>query len=146
MNLLILLASIASAQDYVLDMKRVFVQADGKVLVLTVAPQACQAQETKQACFERIALADCPKDQAGQCLPFKDMNKADLPPRDKRDKWRADPKDPSKAIIVDSSIILKSDILAEKEAALDAELAKQTPNPVAVIKAQRELELLRRAP
>lgn len=145
MSIFILLASVAFSQDYVLDMKRVFVQPDGKVLILTVAPNACYQGEDKQACFDRIALQDCPKDN-GACLPYKDVNKADLPPRVSRDKWRADPKSPEKGIRVDNSIILKREILAEKEAAIDAELAKPAPNPVEVIRLQRDLEKARRTP
>lgn len=140
MKLVLLLASLASAQDYVLDMKRVFVQSDGKVLVLTVAPNACQEGESKQVCFERIAIQDCPKEN-GACLPHKDTNKADLPPRNKRDKWRADPQDLRKPVVADNSIILKSERIEALQTQINAEIDKAVPDPIAVLKLQRQLEI-----
>jgi hypothetical protein len=132
--LLVLLVAPASAFPV-----RVYYKPNGKVIVLQAV--ACQDGEMPQACLERVAAKDCPRDDAGTCLPSDDMDSSALPSRETRNQWRGNK---STKLRVDTSYKTQKQRIAEAEASMDEELAKQNADPVKVIKAQRDLEKARR--
>lgn len=118
---------------------RVYYKPNGKVIVFQAV--ACNSGEDPQACLQRIAARDCPKDDAGACLPSDDMDSAQLPSRETRNQWRGNK---ATKLRVDASYKTQKMRIAEAQDELDSELAKQSPDPVKLIKAQHKLEKARK--
>lgn len=133
--LLLALPGFASAR-----LVRVFYRPDGRVIILT---PNCDPAENQAACLARAAARDCPRNAQNACLPSDDVNEASLPSRATRNKWRGSR---AQGITVDAGVVTKAEQIAEAETALDAELARPSPDAVVAARLQRALERARRSP
>jgi hypothetical protein len=73
-------------------------------------------------------------------MPFDDIDSNDFPDKTKKAKWRGEK---GKGVWVDESIITPAEARKAKEDELDAELAKESPDPVKVIRLNRDLEKMK---
>jgi len=73
-------------------------------------------------------------------VPFDDFDTKDLPDRSKMSKWRGEK---GKGVWIDESIVLPAELRKAKADELDTELAKENPDPVKVIRLNRELEKMK---
>jgi hypothetical protein len=90
--------------------------------------------ETEEQALNAEAL------RAGITLPYDDFEPTEFPDKTKKAKWRGEK---GKGIWVDESIITPSETRKAKEDELDAELAKETPDPVMVIRLNRDLDKMK---
>ena len=120
------------------EIKRIFFLPNGKISETAFNWKYKNADESDKDFMDRITNVHLVNLKN---YPYKDTTKDNLPDKTKRDKWRWNKKD--KVIYVDDTIILKSERIEKKERLLDTELAKETPDPVKVIKLYREVEKLK---
>lgn len=113
---------------------RVFYKTDGLISLLYLVRKLKDGETEAQA-------LDAESKKAGlDALPFDDFDPKDFPDKSKKEKWRGEK---GKGIWVDESIVTPKEKRQAKEAELDAELAKDTPDPVKVIRLNRELEKMK---
>ena len=117
-------------------MKRIFYMPDGTVSVMAMA-RPIKDGEDVASIFDH----DMGKFDDLKALPFDDVEDDSVPKRDEnRDKWRYRDIAGKKELFIDNTIRLKREIIKDADDALDAELAKSNPDPVKVIKLQRDRE------
>lgn len=112
---------------------RVFYEADKSLRMLYLVRKLREGETESQA-------LDLETSRAGITLPFDDFEPTQFPDKSKKAKWRGEK---GKGIWIDESIITPKEARKAKEDALDAELAKPNPDPVAVIRLNREMEKMK---
>lgn len=88
--------------------------------------------------FEQALDAETKK--IGITYPYDDYEPTALPDKSKKEKWRGQK---GKGIWIDESIVTPAEKRKAKEEELDAELNKPNPDPVKVIRLNRELEKMK---
>ena len=131
---------------------RVFYKPDGKVTVRTPVLKSKRSNETEQEWLIRVfELRDGidPKTRKViphrlKGLPFDDVDDSELPVRidATRGKWRGTK---GEGIHIDHSVVLPWEVIVSKQAELDAELAKEEPDMVTLIRLNREIEKIKAA-
>jgi hypothetical protein len=115
---------------------RVIYKPDETIAVIHPAPKARLKDESDQDFLNRIALKTVKGTELENC-PYDDIEKATLPDRRYRDKWRG-----SKVtgIKIDHSIVTEAEKRQTIEDDIDNELAKSNPDLAKVMKLQRKLD------
>lgn len=113
---------------------RAFYKSDGSISLLYLVRKLREGETFEQALDEEMKKARLDH------LPFDDYDPKDFPDKTKKAKWRGAK---GKGIWVDESIVTPKERRQAKEAELDAELAKDNPDPVKVIRLNRELEKMK---
>lgn len=89
-------------------------------------------QELMDKCTQKLSHKD---------LPYCDIDKKDFPDRKYRNKWRMNAD--KKSIVIDGTLETIQEVVEAETNNLDTELAKSNPDPITVIKCQRNLEKLK---
>lgn len=113
---------------------RAFYNNDGSISLLYLVRKLRDGETLEQALDEETKKTGLDK------LPFDDFDPKDLPDKTKKEKWRGEK---GKGIWIDESIITPKEKRQSKEKELDDELAKPNPDPVKVIRLNRELEKMK---
>lgn len=116
---------------------KVFFRQNGKVSVMQIMSEACRKGEPRDACLDRVAAQDCPR-QGSRCLPSRTMERSELPKDGSaRDQWRGSQ---GKGVWIDDSVVTKRERIRGLQQQLDAELVKSAPDPIAAARLQRQIE------
>ncbi len=123
--LLIILCPVYTRAENV----RVFYDSDG-ISIMSLLPGMCD-QLSEKDCLDREEN----KTKSLQGLPHVDIPRSTIPlNRLDRDKWRYNQ---SQGIYVDTTLVTKTEKIAEYESKLDAELVKESPDYLQIVKLQR---------
>ena len=115
---------------------RVFYRADGTVAVIHPVSKARRAGESEAEFYARV-MEEAVTGTDLDGLPYDDIDPAALPTRADREKWRGSK---GKGVTIDTSVVTSAERRKAVEDSLDAELAKETPDPVQVIGLRRQLD------
>ena len=112
---------------------RVFYKPDNLICLLHLVRELKEGETFEQA-------LDAETIKTGLNFPYDDFDPKDFPDKSKKEKWRGEK---GKGIWVDETIITPKERRQAKELELDTELAKPNPDPVLVIRLNRELEKMK---
>jgi hypothetical protein len=116
---------------------RVVYRHGGKISEIYLVEKARRPNETDEQMFDRIQA----KIPDLQNMPYDDMDASKLPAMDNnRSKWRGAK---GKGVWVDNTIVLRREVIEQKQLELDNELAKTQPDTVAIVRLNREIEKLK---
>lgn len=130
-----------------MNLIRVYRKPNNEIVMVILSPRARRTivdangneqPETDQVFLDRVcekAMANHPQKDA----EFVDLDRSQFPQNSSRAKWRWDDNHPTK-IREDLSVITDADRKKTLEDNLDSELAKQSPNSVAVVQMFRDLQ------
>lgn len=104
---------------------RAFYKPNGEVILMYLVRPLKEGETYEQALDAESSRASY------GTLPHDDYDPKDFPDKTKKDKWRGEK---GKGIWIDESIVTPKELIAQKKKELQEELAKESPDPVKVVR------------